>query len=719
MKKFILSLAVLAMGAYSYAQQITIEGIYGGKYRENSLYGVNSLNDGENYTILTKDGLVKRSYELTLKKGQTSDVVVVPGKFEGYEFSSDERYVLLQTNSHQIYRHSFTAKFEVYDTQTKSKVLLFDGKGIQEPLFSPDASKVAFAFENNLYIQDLKSNKVTQVTTDGKKNNIINGINDWVYEEEFGFVRNFDWNADGTSLAYVRFDESKVKEINIPIYHNNLYPQELRYKYPKAGQDNSEVSLHVFDTKNNSTANVNLGGVQNYYIPKIKFSTKANLLTVVTSNRHQNNIDVSFYDINAKKINKLFTETNKAWIETDNLTLEFLADNSFLWTSERDGNNHIYHYADSGKLINQVTKGDWEVTNYYGYNPGNKTLYYQSNSNNGKRISTERQISSVSLDGKKTTMLTKNNGTNSAAFSKNFTYFINTFSNITTPKTISLVESKSGKDLGVIVDNTSLKDKLTTDNIGTKELFVLKTAAGNELNAYVIKPKNFDPNKKYPVLMYQYSGPGSQNVNNAYFNSNDYWHMMLAQEGYIVFCVDGRGTGYKGEAFKKQTYLQLGKYEVEDQIAAAKEIGNLPYVDKSRIGIWGWSYGGFMASNVLFKGNDVFKAAIAVAPVTNWRYYDSVYTERFMRTPEENAAGYDDNSPINYANELKGNFLLISGSADDNVHPQNTFELSEALVQANKDFDMAIYTDKDHGIYGGNTRIQLYRKMTNFIKKNL
>lgn len=719
MKKFILSLAVLAMGAYSYAQQITIEGIYGGKYRENSLYGVNSLNDGENYTILTKDGLVKRSYELTLKKGQTSDVVVVPGKFEGYEFSSDERYVLLQTNSHQIYRHSFTAKFEVYDTQTKSKVLLFDGKGIQEPLFSPDASKVAFAFENNLYIQDLKSNKVTQVTTDGKKNNIINGINDWVYEEEFGFVRNFDWNADGTSLAYVRFDESKVKEINIPIYHNNLYPQELRYKYPKAGQDNSEVSLHVFDTKNNSTANVNLGGVQNYYIPKIKFSTKANLLTVVTSNRHQNNVDVSFYDINTKKVNKLFTETNKAWIETDNLTLEFLADNSFLWTSERDGNNHIYHYADSGKLINQVTKGDWEVTNYYGYNPGNKTLYYQSNSNNGKRISTERQISSVSLDGKKTTMLTKNNGTNSAAFSKNFTYFINTFSNTTTPKTISLVESKSGKDLGVIVDNTSLKDKLTTDNIGTKELFVLKTAAGNELNAYVIKPKNFDPNKKYPVLMYQYSGPGSQNVNNAYFNSNDYWHMMLAQEGYIVFCVDGRGTGYKGEAFKKQTYLQLGKYEVEDQIAAAKEIGNLPYVDKSRIGIWGWSYGGFMASNVLFKGNDVFKAAIAVAPVTNWRYYDSVYTERFMRTPEENAAGYDDNSPINYANDLKGNFLLISGSADDNVHPQNTFELSEALVQANKDFDMAIYTDKDHGIYGGNTRIQLYRKMTNFIKKNL
>lgn len=719
MKKIILSLAVFALSVCSFSQQITLEGIYGGKYRENSLYGVNSLNDGENYTVLTKEGLVKRSYASTLKKDEAADVVLVPGKFEGYEFSNNERYVLLQTNANQIYRHSFTAKFEVYDTQTKAKTLVFDGKGIQEPLFSPDASKVAFAFDNNLYIQDLKTNKVTQVTTDGKKNNIINGINDWVYEEEFGFVRNFDWNADGTSLAYVRFDESKVKEINIPIYYHNLYPEELRYKYPKAGQDNSEVSLHVFDTKNNATTNVDLGGVQNYYIPKIKFSTKANLLTVVTSNRHQNNVDVSFYDINTKKVNKLFTETNKAWIETDNLTVEFLADNSFLWTSERDGNNHIYHYADNGKLINQVTKGDWEVTNYYGYNPTNKTLYYQSNANNGKRISTERQISAISLDGKKSTMLTKNNGTNSAAFSKNFTYFINTFSSVTTPKTISLVESKSGKDLGVIVNNQPLKEKLNADNIGTKELFVLKTAAGNELNAYVIKPKDFDPNKKYPVLMYQYSGPGSQNVNNTYFNSNDYWHMMLAQEGYIVFCVDGRGTGYKGEEFKKQTYLQLGKYEVEDQIAAAKEIGNLPYVDKARIGIWGWSYGGFMASNVLFKGNDVFKAAIAVAPVTNWRYYDSVYTERFMRTPEENAAGYDDNSPINYANQLKGNFLLIHGSADDNVHPQNTFELSEALVQANKDFDMAIYTDKDHGIYGGNTRVQLYRKMTTFLKKNL
>ncbi|MBQ0147437.1 MAG: DPP IV N-terminal domain-containing protein, partial [Flavobacteriaceae bacterium] len=557
-------------------------------------------------------------------------------------------------------------------------------------------------------------------TKDGKKNEIINGICDWVYEEEFGFVRHFDWNADGTALAFVRFNESKVKEINIPIYYNNLYPQELKFKYPKAGEDNSDVSLHVYNVKTNTTDKVDLRSVQNYYIPQIKFSKKSNLLTVVTSNRHHNNVDVAFYDIQTKKVSKLFTETNKAWIETDNFTLEFLADNSFLWTSERDGNNHIYHYADNGKLIRQITKGEWEVTNYYGYNPLNKTIYYQSTANNGKRVSTERQIFGISLDGKKTTQLTKLAGTNNAAFSKNFTYFINTFSNIDTPRTISLVETKTAKDLGIIMNNDHVKQRVQADNIGTKELFTVKTPAGNELNAYVIKPKDFDPNKKYPVLMYQYSGPGSQNVNNTWQSTNDYWHQLLAQEGYLVFCVDGRGTGYKGEAFKKVTYMQLGKYEVEDQIAAAVEIGKLPYVDASRIGIWGWSFGGYMSSNVLFKGNDVFKAAIAVAPVTNWRFYDTVYTERFMRTPQENASGYDDNSPINHVDKFnKGSFLLVHGTADDNVHPQNAFELSEALIQANKDFQMLYYTDKDHGIYGGNTRVHLYRQMTNFLKNNL
>lgn len=719
MKKSIVGFILLVAGSGAFAQEITLENIYGGKYREQSLSGVTSMNDGEHYTALTSKGIEKYGYRSILNKSKVASEVIISGRFDGYDTSSDERYVLVYKNTNSIYRHSFTASYQVYDRQTQAMKTIFNGKPVQEPLFSPDASKIAFAHENNLYIQDLKTDAVVQVTKDGEKNKIINGINDWVYEEEFGFVRNFDWNADGTALAFVRFDESQVKEINIPIYYKNLYPQELRFKYPKAGEANSDVTLHIYSLGTKNTEKVNLSSVENYYIPKITFSKQSNLLAIATSNRHHNKVDVAFYDMASKKLNKLFTETNKAWIETDNLTLEFLPDNSFVWTSERDGDNHIYYYGANGKLINQVTKGKWEVTNYYGFNPATKMAYFQSTANHGNRVSTERQIYEIALNGQKMRMLTNDAGTNSAAFSKNYSYFINTFSSIQSPKKISLIETKSAKDLGTIVSNDQVKQTLANDNIGTKELFVLTSAQGVQMNAYSIKPKNFDPSKKYPVLMYQYSGPGSQSVSNSWNNSNDYWHQMLAQEGYIVICVDGRGTGYKGEAFKKMTYLELGKYEVEDQIEAAKVIANYPYVDENRIGIWGWSYGGFMAANVLFKGNDVFKAAISVAPVTNWRFYDTVYTERFMRTPQENASGYDDNSPINHVDKLKGNFLLVHGTADDNVHAQNAYELAEALVQANKDFEMAYYTDKDHGIYGGHTRVHLYRKMTNFIKKNL
>lgn len=719
MKKSFLSFLFVVAGTAAFGQQLTLENIYGGKYREQSLSGVNSMADGEHYTALTANGIEKYGYRSILNKSKVASEVIVSGRFDGYETSSDERYVLVHKNSEGIFRHSFTASYQVFDRKTQAMTTIFDGKPIQEPLFSPDASKIAFAFQNNLYIQDLSTNAVTQVTKDGQKNKIINGINDWVYEEEFGFVRNFDWNADGSALAFVRFDESEVKEINIPIYYKNLYPDELRFKYPKAGEANSKVTLHVYALANKVTEKVNLNGVEDYYIPKITFSKQKNLLAIATSNRHHNKVDVAFYDLTTKKVNKLFTETNKAWIETDKLTLEFLPDNSFVWASERDGDNHMYYYGSNGKLINQITKGKWEVTNYYGFNPTSKMVYFQSTANNGNRVSTERQIFEIGLDGKKMRMLTKDAGTHSAAFSKNYSYFINSFSSIDSPKKISLIETKSAKDLGTIVSNDKVKQTLAADNIGTKELFVLTTAKGVQLNAYIIKPKDFDASKKYPVLMYQYSGPGSQNVSNSWSNTNDYWHQMLAQEGYIVVCVDGRGTGYKGEEFKKTTYLELGKYEVEDQIDAAKVIGSYPYIDAGRIGIWGWSYGGFMAANVLFKGNDVFKAAISVAPVTNWRFYDTVYTERFMRTPQENASGYDENSPINHVDKLKGNFLLVHGTADDNVHAQNAYELSEALVQANKDFEMAFYTDKDHGIYGGKTRVHLYRKMTNFIKNNL
>ena len=710
---------LLSASLYAFGQTITVDKIYGGRYYERGLYGVNSMKNGQDYTTLTQKGIVKTAYKDAVSS-QKQESIIISGQFDNYSFSNDERYILLQTNSQPVYRHSEIATFEIYDTQTKTKKQIFSGLGIQEPLLSPDNTKVAFVYANNVYYQDLKTDEVVQVTKDGIKNQIINGINDWVYEEEFGFVRNFDWNSTGTSLAFVRLDETEVKEVYFPIYYQNLYPKELRFKYPKAGEDNSVASLHVYNLAKKSTSKVDLSSVENYYIPKIKFSNNANELGIVTSNRHQNKVDVSFYNLKSSKVNKLFTETDKAWIETDNLTFDFLADNSIIWTSERDGNNHIYHYDSKGKLINQITKGDWEVTNYYGFDAKNKTLFYQSNANNGKRVSTEKQIFSIGLNGKNTKMLTSESGTNSASFSSDFSYFINTFSSINQPKVISLIETKSDKKLGNIIDNSKIKDVYNQDNAGTKELFVLKAANGQELNANIIKPKDFDPTKKYPVLMYQYSGPGSQTVNNSWFNANDQWHLMLAQKGYLVVTVDGRGTGMRGAEFKKQTYLQLGKYEVEDQIASAKALAQLPYVDASRIGIWGWSYGGYMSSNAILQGNDVFKMAIAVAPVTNWRFYDSIYTERFMRTPQENASGYDNNSPTSHVDKFnKGKLLLVHGTADDNVHIQNTYELAEALTQANKQFDMHIYTDKNHGIYGGKTRVQLFDLLTNYILENL
>ena len=398
---------------------------------------------------------------------------------------------------------------------------------------------------------------------------------------------------------------------------------------------------------------------------------------------------------------------------TDNLTV--LEDNSFIWTSEKDGFNHIYLYDKNGKLKNQVTKGKWEVTNYYGFDEKTSTVFYQSVENG----SINRDVYRIGLDGKNKVRLSKDTGTTKATFSPNFEYYISTFSSAYQPTKYALNEAKGGKELQVIQNNEALANKLKIYNLPTKEFFVLKTEKGNELNAWMIKPKDFDPNKKYPVFMYQYSGPGSQQVANTWNGTNDYWFMMLAQQGYIVACVDGRGTGFKGAAFKKCTQKELGKYEVEDQIDAAKVIGKYNYVDASRIGIFGWSYGGFMSSNCLFQGADVFKMAIAVAPVTSWRYYDSIYTERYMQTPQENASGYDNNSPINHVSKLKGNFLLIHGTADDNVHVQNTMKMVEALVQANKQFDWAIYPDKNHGIYGGKTRLQLYTKMTNFIKEKL
>ncbi|WP_396174409.1 DPP IV N-terminal domain-containing protein, partial [Flavobacterium sp.] len=491
-------------------------------------------------------------------------------------------------------------------------------------------------------------------------------------------------------------------------------PTVETFKYPKAGEKNAKVSLLLYDIASNSSKAIDLNNYNDFYIARIKWTNDANVLSAQILNRHQDNLDLLFIDGTTAISKVVLNEKDKAYIDvTDNLT--FLKDNSFIWTSEKDGFNHIYLYDKTGKLKNQITKGNWEVTAFYGFDEKNKTIYYQSVENG----STIRDVYKIGLDGKNKVKLSQQVGTNSATFSPNFQFFINSFSSSSQPTINTLNSTNDGKQIQSIIDNKTLAEKVKKYNLPTKEFFELTTEKGNKLNAWMIKPTDFDANKKYPVFMYQYSGPGSQEVANNWLDTNDMWFMMLSQQGYIIACVDGRGTGYKGAAFKKCTQKELGKYEVEDQIDAAKVIGNYSYVDKTRIGIFGWSYGGFMSSNCLFKGADVFKMAIAVAPVTNWRFYDSIYTERYMTTPQENASGYDDNSPINHVSKLKGNFLLIHGTADDNVHVQNSMQMIEALVQANKQFDWAIYPDKNHGIYGGKTRIQLYNKMTNYIKEKL
>ncbi len=702
-------------------QKITVEEIYSGAYRAKGMDELQSMKNTNQYTVLNFDK-ASRSMQIdvydfaTLKKVATlidsKDKKELADGIDSYAFSSDEKMLLIANNSNQIFRHSFTADYYLYDTTNKSITKLFDQ--VQEPTFSPDGKKIAYAKQNNLYVYDLASKKSTQITTDGKKNAIINGITDWVYEEEFAFVRAFDWSADSKKIAYIRFDESDVPEFSMSLFHTDLYPQIETFKYPKAGEKNSTVSLHVYDVNTASAKKITLGNYNDFYIARMQWTKDANVLSAQVLNRHQDNLDLLFIDGNSGTAKVVMNEKDKAYVDvTDNLT--FLKDNSFIWTSEKDGFNHIYLYDKTGKLKNQITKGNWEVTAYYGLDEKTNAVFYQSVENG----SINRDVYRIGIDGKNKVRLSSQTGTNAATLSPNFQYFINTFSSATQPTAYTLNDAKTGKQIQVIENNQALADKLKGYNLQPKEFFVLKTAKGNELNAWILKPAAFDASKKYPVLMYQYSGPGSQQVNNEWNNSDDYWFQMLAQQGYIVACVDGRGTGFKGAAFKKMTQLQLGKYEVEDQIEAAKVIGNYPYVDASRIGIWGWSFGGFMASNCIMKGADVFKTAIAVAPVTNWRFYDSIYTERYMQTPQENPKGYDDNSPIFFVDKLKGKFLLIHGSGDDNVHLQNSMQMMEALIQANKQFDSQIYPDKTHGIFGGKTRIQLFNKMTNFIKENL
>ncbi|MBI9042374.1 S9 family peptidase [Lutibacter sp.] len=717
MKKLLILFIAITSLATAQKKDITIDEIWNGTFRTERMNSLNSMNGDfyslQNFDRTSRSSTVDKYSYATLEKVET----IVDSKnlkeidyFESYSFNNNETKLILGVDSEPIYRHSSLGIFYVYDIASK-ELQLIDEEKIQEPTFSPDSKKVAYAKNNNLFIKNLETNKVIQLTSDGLKNSIINGICDWVYEEEFAFVRAFDWSADSSNIAFLRFDETAVPTFSMDIVGTALYPTQQVFKYPKAGEKNSTVTLHLYNLNSEKTTKINVGNYE--YIPRIKWTNDANTLCVTTLNRHQNNLNLYFVNTTDFSSKVVLNETDKAYVDIhDNLT--FLKDNSFIWTSEKDGFNHIYLYSKEGKLINQVTKGAWEVTNFYGINEATKTVFYQSIEDG----SINRTVYSIKLNGKNKKRLTNASGTNDASFSKNSGFFINTFSDANTPPIYTLHNSK-GDLLKEVLNNNELSKQLENYKISKREFLTIKTANG-EFNTWMLKPSNFDATKKYPLFMTQYSGPGSQSVSNSWNSANDYWYQHLAEKGYIIVCVDGRGTGFKGADFKKVTYKELGKYEVQDQIESAKELGKLSYINKNEIGIWGWSYGGFMSSNCLLKGNDVFKMAIAVAPVTSWRFYDSVYTERYMQTPQENPSGYDENSPLNFANLLTGNYLLVHGSGDDNVHFQNSMRMTNALIEANKPFEQAIYPDRTHGIYRGkNTRVHLFNKMTKFIEENL
>ena len=718
MKHYLFLLLILFyIKSFSQINDLSISSIWDLEYTPERIESIKQLKNSKGFTRIRIDHEKKISkilyfdYKLKIVDTLISSSNSLIPFFTEYYFSKDEKKILLETETDKIYRRSKQSIYYVYDIEKNKINKVFIDK-IQEPLLSPDNNKVAFVYRRNIYVKYLFTDKIERITDDGNFE-ILNGISDWVYEEEFGFVRAFDWSPDSNNIAYMKFDESKVPIFSMDIYGLDLYQFPYMFRYPKAGEQNSIVSIKLYNIENKKTTKIKFNEEQPYYIPRMKFSSIKNELYVQTINRLQNHLRLWKINIIDKKPSIILEEKDKYYVSIHD-NLKFLNDQSFLWTSERDGYNHIYHYSKDGKLINQITKGFWDVTELYRYNEKNKVIYYQSVQNG----SINRTIHSINLNGKNNKLFGSANGFNGANFSIDSKYFVYSFSDEKTPPIYYLCDSKKGKKIKELLNNGDLKLSLSKFKLPDKDFSEI-SINGEKLNMWMLKPNDFNPIKKYPVLMYQYSGPGSQQVSNRWGNERSLWHKMLANMGYIIVCVDGRGTGFRGSEFKKITYLNLVKYETIDQISVAKKIKELPYIDSQRIGIWGWSFGGHMATNCLLKGNDIFSMAIAVAPVTNWRFYDTIYTERFMRTPQENPDGYDLNSPINYAHKLKGKFLIIHGSADDNVHVQNTMRMVEALIQNNKQFEWMIYPDKNHGIYGGNTTKHLYTKMTNFVINNL
>lgn len=733
MKRFftLLLLAIFVTGIQA-QQKVTLRDIAQGTYRAQGISGLKPMLDGEHYTQISSDHkrIVKYSFKTGEEVGTLFDVTTARDcdlkSFDDYILSPDEKLILIQTETKPIYRHSFTAVYYIYNVKNNKMEPLSNNGPQQVPLFSPDGNQIAFVRNNNIYLVKLLfGNSESQVTKDGEYNHVLNGIPDWVYEEEFSFNRAFDFSADSKMIAYVRFDESAVPMFSFPWYKGlapektsyATYPGAYEYKYPKAGEVNSKVSVHTYDIKSHVTRKMDLQIDSDGYIPRIKFTSDPEKLAIMTLNRHQNRLDLYMANPRSGLCKVAIRDEAEQYIkESAYSNIKFYPEH-IVMMSEKDGYNHLYLYTIAGNLVKQITKGLFEITSFLGWDQKANVFYYASNEGSPLRTA----IYKIDGKGKKTKLSTRT-GSNSAIFSTNQKYYINTFSNISTPTLITLNDNR-GKELTTLLDNSKLKAQTAQLNMPQKEFFTFRTSSGVELNGWMMKPANFNANKKYPVILHQYSGPGSQQVIDRWgigsFGDGGLFEAYMCDKGYIMVCVDGRGTGGRGAAFEKCTYLQLGVKEAEDQVETARYLGTLPYIDGKRIGIWGWSFGGYNTLMSMSDGSGAFKAGVAIAAPSDWRFYDTVYTERFMRTPKENAEGYDAGSAIKRAPQLKGSLLLIHGTADDNVHYQNCAEYSEALVQAGIQFDMQVYTNRNHGIFGGKTREHLMNRVANFFIQNL
>ena len=723
--------ALLAVTGMRASDKMDLKRLAQGEFSASRISGIDPLAGTDQYAQISQDGkqIVQYSFKTGKKTGVLFDVDNTQGEkissFDGYMMAPDGKRMLVRTNTQMIYRRSFKAEFYIYTVGTRKLEHLSTGGPQEMPVWSPDGTQVAFMRDNNIFlVKLLYDNSESQVTKDGKFNEIINGVPDWVNEEEFSFNSALTFNADGTMLCWLKYDESKVKEYSLQLFKGmnperkeyEVYPGSYSYKYPKAGEDNSKVSAWSYDIKSHKTRQLQVPLDADGYMPRILPTDNADKILVYTMNRHQDVLNL--YTVNPRSTisQLLIKESVSKYVKEEAMEAILVGKDYVLMPSDRDGYMHLYLYDQNGKLLRKIGDGNYDITSVYGYDEKTGDVYYQAAMLNPH----DRQICVTHKNGK-TVRLTNQEGWNDAVFSGDYKYFVNTWSDINNPY-VYTTRNNQGKVIATHLDNKELKDKTLQYGWTNKEMFSFTSSEGVKLDGWMVKPADFDPNKKYPVIMFQYSGPGNQQVVNSWnagsMGQGCAYDQYLAQQGFIVVCVDGRGTGGRGAEFEKCTYQHLGNLEAKDQVETALYLGSLPYVDKDNIGIWGWSYGGYCTLMSMSEGRAVFKAGVAVAPPTSYRFYDTVYTERYMRTPQENPDGYAD-CAISRADKLHGSLLICHGAADDNVHPQNTFEYTEALVQADKDFKEMLYANRNHGIYGGNTRNHLLRQITNWFVEHL